>query len=168
MRFQIHQSFGFPLDRVEDALVDPSFLERLGGLPKLGRPELVSRLVDGAVVHLEVRHRFTGELSAAVRRVVDPDRLSWVEKSSLDRNTHKTDWHIVPDHYKNLLRCSGTSVCESPEAGATLRLIEGEMKVSVPLVGGKVASAIVSGLREHAQSEEQVLAEWLGQRRTGP
>ncbi|MBW3614991.1 MAG: DUF2505 domain-containing protein [Actinobacteria bacterium] len=163
MRFQIVQSFDGPLDQVEDALVDPAFLERLGELPKLGRPELMSRVVEGPLVHQEVRYRFTGELSAAVRKVVDPQRLTWVEKSSLDRRAHRSTWHIVSDHYKHLLRCSGTF--ELHEAGgATRRTTQGEIKVSVPFVGGKVEAAIVSGLREHAQMEERVMAGWLEQR----
>ncbi|MBW3555632.1 MAG: DUF2505 domain-containing protein [Actinobacteria bacterium] len=163
MRFQILQDFAGPLDQVEDALVDPAFLERLGGLPKLGQPELVNQVVEGPMVHQEVRYRFAGELGAAVRKVVDPQRLSWVEKSALDRRTHRTTWHIVADHYKHLLRCSGTFEMHEVD-GRTRRTTDGDIKVNVPFVGGKVEAAIVAGLREHAQMEEQVMAAWLERR----
>ncbi len=163
MRFQIHQEFAGPLEQVEAALVDPGFLEALARLPKLGQPQLLSQVVEGPVVHQEVRYRFAGELNPAVRRVVEPDRLTWVERSSLDRRTHHSSWHIVPDHYKHLLRCSGTFQLEAQGPTSTGRLAEGEIKVSVPLVGGKVEAAIVSGLREHAAAEQGVMAEWLRQ-----
>ncbi len=168
MRFQIHQEFPGALDQVEEALVDPAFLEMLGGLPKLGRPELVSQVVEGPVVHQEVRYRFTGQLSPPVRRVVEPDRLTWVERSTLDRRTHRSSWHIVPDHYKHLLRCSGTFQLEASAPRVTRRLTDAEIKVGIPLVGGKVEAAIVSGLREHAGAEEQVMADWLRQHRPSP
>lgn len=165
MRFTIEQTFAGPLGTVEAALVDPAFLERLSTLPKLGRPTLVHRVEAGDLVHLWVKYAFTGEVNSAVRRVVDPARLTWVEESTLDRRTHRTTWRIVPDHYRNLLRAAGefqlTPDPAAPEE-RTVRTTDGDLKVSVPLVGGKVEQAIVSGLRDHAGLEEQVLDEWLG------
>lgn len=161
MRFTIQQRFAGPLDRVEAAFVDPAFLEHLGELPNLGRPALVHRVEAGDLVHLWVRYGFTGEVNAAVRRVVDPARLTWVEESTLDRRTHRTTWRIVPEHYRNLLRGSGTFALAPADADSTTRTTEAEIKVSVPLVGGKVEAAIVQGLREHAALEEQVVDRWL-------
>jgi hypothetical protein len=170
MRFTIDQTFAGPLEAVEAAFVDPAFLEQLSTLPKLGRPTLVHRVEaeDGNLVHQWVKYAFTGEVNSAVRRVVDPARLTWVEESTLDRRTHRTTWRIVPDHYRNLLRSDGTfSLAPDPADpdGRTRRTAEGELKVTVPLVGGKVERAIVDGLREHAALEEQVLDTWLAQNR---
>src|SRR3954470_15428090 len=162
MKFTIEQRFDGSLDRVEAALVDPAYLERLSTLPKLGRPTLVHRVEAGDLVHQWVKYAFVGDLNAAVRRVVDPARLTWVEESTLDRRTHRTTWRIVPDHYRNLLRASGTFQLTETTADRTRRTTEADLKVTVPLVGGKVEQAIVSGLREHAEREEEVLAEWLG------
>jgi hypothetical protein len=161
VRFTIEQRFNGPLDRVEAAFVDPAYLERLSTLPKLGRPTLVKRVEADHLVHQWVKYAFVGDLNAAVRRVVDPARLTWVEESTLDRTSHRTTWRIVPDHYRNLLRASGTFQLR-PDGGArTIRTTEAELKVTVPLVAGKVEQAIVSGLREHAALEQQVLDDWL-------
>lgn len=161
MRFRIEQRFDAPLERVEAAYVDPALIERLGTLPKLGRPALLERSEDGEQVSQRVDHRFTGQLNGAVRRVVDPARLTWTEETTLDRRTHRTRWRIVPHHYGHLLRCAGTFQLEADGAGGCRRVAEAEIKVGVPLVGGRVEQAIVSGLREHAALEEQVVAEWL-------
>ena len=163
MRFTIEQRFAGSLERVESALVDPAYLERLSTLPKLGRPTLVHRVEADGLVHQWIKYAFVGDLNAAVRRVVDPARLTWVEESTLDRATHRTTWRIVPDHYRNLLRASGTFQLDD-EPGTTdrtRRTTEAELKVTVPLVAGKVEQAIVSGLREHAELEQQVLDDWL-------
>jgi hypothetical protein len=161
MRFRIEQRFDGSLPAVEDALVDPRFLERLGELPKLGRPTLLRREEEGGLVHQSVHYEFTGDLNAAVRRVVDPRRLTWVEESTLDRATHRTTWRIVPDHYGSLLRCSGSFQLEAIDDERTRRVADAEIKVTVPLVGGKVERAIVSGLEEHAELERAVTNEWL-------
>ncbi len=152
-----------------DAFVDPALLAHLGARPDLGSPRLLERDDRGDVVALRVRYRFSGQLSGRVTRVVDPDRLTWVEESELDRRTLTTAFRIVPDHYANLLRCAGT-IAVGPDPGGrdpagggegTLRVVEADLKVSVPFVGGSVERAIVSGLRDHAAAEARVVAEWL-------
>lgn len=160
VRFEIEQRFPGSLEAVEEALIDPAYLKRLSALPKLGAPELLDRTDDGHLVLLSVRYQFVGEVSSAVRAVVDPARLGWIEESTLDRRTHVTTFTIVPDHYGGLLRCSGTYTLREADGG-TVRTAEGDIKVSVPLVGGKVERAIVSGLREHAEAEVAVMAEHL-------
>ncbi len=161
MRFQIDQHLSAPLADVESALVDPRYIAHLGTIAELGSPELLSQeeLPDG--VRQRVRYRFMGELSGSVRRVVDPARLTWVEHSTLDRRSHRTEWQILPDHYANLLRSSGTFQLV-PVDGGTVRVAEGDVGVSFPMVGGKVSAAIVSGLRRHAAIEQDVLNAWLG------
>lgn len=168
MRFTIEQTLHGALEDVEAALVDLAYLERLSTLPKLGRPTLVHRVEKDHLVHQWVKYAFVGDLNSAVRRVVDPARLTWVEESTLDRRTHRTTFRIVPDHYRNLLRSEGDFRLEAGPAGpdgpTTTRTATAELKVTVPLVGGKVEQAIVSGLREHAELEAQVLDEWLRER----
>lgn len=167
MRFQLDQTFNGPLATVEAAFLDPAFLERVSRLPKVGGAELLDQRPDGDTVHQRIRYRFTGDLSAAAKAIIHPDRLTWVEESTTDRRTHVTTWRIVPDHYADRLRCSGTFTLSALDGGRTRRRTEADLKVSLPLVGGKVEQAIVSGLKEHAAGEEQVMADWLADEREG-
>lgn len=160
MRFRIEQRLPASVEAVEAALIDPTFLDELARLPRLGRPELVADQRDGDLVEREIRYRFAGELSGAVTAVVDPDRLTWIEESQLDRTTHVTQWVIRPDHYADRLRCSGTFTLIADGEG-TRRVAEGELKVSFPLVGGRVERAIVSGMEDHAEAEAAALIAWL-------
>jgi hypothetical protein len=96
-----------------------------------------------------------------VTAVLDPARLTWVEEAQLDRATHVSTFAIVPDHYADRLRCSGTFSLEEEPGGTTLRRTEADIKVRYPLVGGKVERAIVSGLAEHAAREAEVVTRWL-------
>jgi hypothetical protein len=159
--FAIDQRFSAPRTEVEAAFVDPAFIARLAELPKLGGAELLSQERDGARVVQRVRYRFTGELSSVVRRVIDPARLTWVEETRFDGDAHRSDSQIVPDHYGDKLRCSMVAAFEAVSDAETVRRTRGTIKVSMPLVGGKVEAAIVSGLREHADLETSLLARWL-------
>ena len=146
-------------DRVA-ALVDPGFLVRMDELPKLGSAEVVSNQRDGDVVHLAVRYLFQAELSSAVTRVVDPDKLTWVEESACDLAAHTTSCVIKPDNYANLLQGSYEASIELSGSGS-VRTITGRIKVKVPLLGGKVEKAIVGGLTENATAQASLLESYL-------
>jgi hypothetical protein len=162
MRFELVQRLHAPLDAVEQALVNPRFLETLGKLPKLGRPELLERRDMGERVFLRVRYDFEGNLSPAVKAFIDPAKLSWVEESTQDRKTHLTEIEIVPDHYTSIFQCSGVIRLTTDESrGDTIRVATGDVVVRVPLVGAKAEAAIISGLREHADLEAAALDQWV-------
>ena len=157
MRFQIEQVIAGPVDAVARTYTEPRFYELLGELPKLGQPEVLERQENGSVVHLAVRFRFTGNLSPAVTRVVDPARLTWVEQSVHDLEAHTVTFHMQPDNYADRLRFDGSSRFEPAGDGQTRRVAEGDVTVRVPLVGRAVEGAIVSGLREHLEAEVDVV-----------
>lgn len=161
MRFEITQNFDGPLDAVERAFCDPEFLRQVSALPKVGGAELLDQREDGERVHQRVRYRFSGQLSSAVTAVVNPDKLTWVEESVLDRTTHVTTWKIVPDNYADRLTCRGTFTLTEVGPEQTRRAASGELKVHFPLVGGRVERAIVSGLEEHAAAETEVMRSYL-------
>ncbi len=160
MRFSLRQRFAAAPADVADAFADPGFYASLAELPKLGRPELLDRQVDGAVVHLQVRYRFVGDLSPATRAVLDPGRLTWVEHAAHDLDARSVTFHLEPDHYADRFSCEGAYRFVHDD-GATLRLAEGEVRVRAPLVGGAVERAIVSGLEEHLTDEVALVERWL-------
>lgn len=161
VEFHIEQRFAGGLEAVEAAFCSPELLSRLATLPKVGGAELLEQRDDTTTFFQRVRYRFTGDLSAAVTAVVDPDKLSWVEESTLDRATHVTRWKIVPDHYATRLTCAGTFRLTGKADDLTVRATDAEIKVHFPFVGGKVEKAIVSGLKEHAAAEEAVVSAFL-------
>jgi hypothetical protein len=158
--FTLHQQIDAPVDAVEAALVDPAFLARMDELPKLGSAEVVRNDRAGDVVHLAVRYLFQAELSSAVTRVVDPDKLTWVEESECDLVAHRTTCVIKPDNYANLLQGSYEATIEASGAGSA-RTITGRVKVRVPLLGGKVEKAIVGGLAENADAQAVLLTSFI-------
>lgn len=163
MRFRLEQRVPAPPDVVQAAVLDPAYLEQLATLPNLGDPDLLSQDRKASKVVQRVRYRFVGDLSSAVRKVVDPERLTWVEVSEVDVARRHTKFRIEADHYGSMLEASG-SIEITAEGEGSLRTATGEVSVRVPFVGGKVERAIVSGLSEHAAAEEAALRAWLANR----
>jgi hypothetical protein len=157
---RVEQRFDAPLAEVEAALINPAFVATLRELPKIGHAELVSQEQEGHRVDQEVRYVFAGELSSAVRAVVDPRKLSWILESEYDLVAHTSTWRIVPDHYRDRLSSSGTTRLLA-DGERTRRVTAGVVKVHMALVGGRVERAIASGLVEHAEAEEVQLNRFL-------
>ncbi len=166
MRFQLTQRFAAPLAEVADAFSDPGFYAALAELPTLGAPELLDRTLDGDTVQMRVRYRFTGHLSAAVTAVIDPAKLTWVDVSHHDRTTHHVTFHLEPDHYADRFRCHGSYRfhADPQDRRVTVRTAEGDVKIRMPIVGGSVERAIVSGLEDHLADEIPILESWLKHR----
>lgn len=164
MDFRIDQKIAAPLDAVEAALLDADFIAATSNLPQLGAPEVLDQKRNGDTVDQRVRYHFVGQLSSAVTRVVDPKRLSWVDETRYDLTAHTSRHQINPDHYADRLQASYDVTLEA-QGDVTRRVATGELKVHVPLVGGRVEKAIVGGIKEHADAEAALLGTWIAKRR---
>ena len=102
----------------------------------------------GDRIVLEVHFAFVGSVSGAVRRVIDPAKMSWITRTEIFVDEARSSWEVLPDHYPDRLTASGTyRFDEGPDGPlSTLVRVEGDLKVRVPLVGGTVERVIVSGL----------------------
>ncbi len=161
MRFRVEQRIAGDIDAVARAFTEPELYEQVGELPKLGRPEVLSRSEDGDTVLLRLQYRFTGDLSSAVRRVLDPKKLTWVEESRHDLDAHHVEFRMIPDNYADRFRCSGTYSFTAISDDTTRRVAEGDLTVKTPFVGRLVEQAIVSGLREHLEAEAPLVERYI-------
>ncbi len=160
MRFDLEQAVAAPLGVVEAAYLDPRFYEALDGAPGLsvtgtGQPEH-----DGDRTTIRVRFAYTGEVSRAVRAVVDPSHLTWVTVLTGRPGTHVVTFEIVPDHHRDLLHCRGGYRFAAAPGDATHQEVGGELSVRVPLMGRAAERAIVSGFAQHLEAAADVLATW--------
>ena len=99
MRFTIDQRFTAGPDAVARAYTDPALYLAFQDLPKMSRPDVLAHIADGDMVSMQIRYRFSGDLSPAARAVLDPKRLTWVEHSTHDLAQRTTTFTMVPDHY---------------------------------------------------------------------
>lgn len=166
MRFDVQQRFQADPDRVLALYTDADFYPHLAGLPKVSAPEVLERRAEGDRVLLRVRYAFTADLPSAARAMIDPAKLTWVDETWFDLANRTARTTLIPDHYPDKMTCRASATFTATTTrgadGSTIRRIEGDLRVRVLLVGGKVEGAIVSGLREHLTDEEQVAQRLLG------
>lgn len=161
MHFTVEQPIAAPVERVEEAFVDPAFYKALGEMPNIGDPEILECTERDREVFLRVRYAFTGELAAPARRVLDPAKLTWVVESTVDRTTQTTAFRMLPDHYANRLACAGAYTFAANGSGGTMQHMEGDLRVNYPVVGRLAERGIVVGLKEHIAQEARVVERWV-------
>jgi len=165
MKFHLEHTFEAPLDAVEEAMVDPTFLESTR-LPDVGPPKVLSRDEDGDIVTLRVNYHYTGSLDSLARRVLRAGDVAWIQETQLDRRAHRTTFTVVPKVHPDRFECGG--VMQLTAAGDTTeRVIDGALKIKVPVFGGRAERLIVPGLRDRMNREAELLDEWVKEHRSG-
>jgi hypothetical protein len=160
VKFSIVQDVAVSPDAAVAAYGNPAFYENRAPSGDIALVEVVSHEDSGAQARLEVRYRFTGSVSSAVRAVVDPAKISWVTRTDIDKAQHRSSFVILPDYYPDRLDCRGTFTFAEPgtstDAGAgpaSVITIAGDLKVHAFLVGRTVEQLIVKGLRDYLEAE---------------
>jgi hypothetical protein len=133
----------------------PAFFEGRETRDDIAVLEVVRHDDTGSRILLEVRFAFQGAVSPAVRAVVDHKKMSWVTRTEVRPDDRRSNWEVLPDHYPDRLTASGSYRFEDGPDGpaSTLITVDGNLKVHVPLVGGRVERVIVSGLRRYIADE---------------
>ncbi|MHB1924503.1 MAG: DUF2505 family protein [Acidimicrobiales bacterium] len=161
MRFKVDNPISLPRPEVEAAFLDPAFYETLGQMPNIKAPELLDMDDAGDLVHLRFRYAFNGDLPSAARRVLDPERMTWIHEETIYRHEHRSEFRMIPEHYRDRMTCAGGYRLE--ERGQdTNQCLEGDLIIRYPLVGRLVEKAIVSGLRQHLVEEAHLLERTRG------
>ena len=159
MRFAFEHSVGVPPAQVVTAYGTPAFYEGRPPRDDIAVLEVVNHEDRGDQVLIEVHFAFTGSVSAAVRKVIDQTKMSWVTRTVIYPDEYRTSWVVLPDHYPDRLTSSGTHrfapAADDDDATATATVVhvEGELKVHVPIVGRSVERVIVNGLRDYIEDE---------------
>jgi hypothetical protein len=162
VKFAIRQAVGVPPGRAMAAYGSPTFYEGRPSRDDIAVREVVRHEATTDRTVLEVRFAFTGSLSPAVRAVVDPAKMSWVTRTEILPTEGRSSWVVLPDHYPDRLRASGSYRFEEGDGGPGTCVVEveGELKVRVPLVGKQVEKVIVNDLRAYIADEVTGIAGW--------
>ena len=148
------------MEEVVDLYIDEGFWQSMDGLTKTRPPEVleVSRTGDSAVTRL--RFRLSVELPREAGRFIDPDDVSWVEHTVWDLAAATAEMDFLPDQGAALMKAS--AAIEVVQTGDdAVRRITGDLRVRIPLLGGKVERAVVGGIGEYLEEEAGVVADHL-------
>jgi hypothetical protein len=161
MRFELSHPFDAPSDKVSEAMLDPSFQETLTDIGDLHHRHILSEegTQDGGLVR-RVRCVLALQVSGMARSMLGDADPAWVQEEKWSPDRLHCDWVIHPEVGGDLLSAAGTIDLEGSD-GKTTRAVAGEVKVRVPLYGGKVEGWIVQGVTRAYDEEAERVTSWL-------
>jgi hypothetical protein len=161
MRFDLNHVFDATPQQVVEAMLDPAFQATLTDIGNLHDRKVLSveDTDDGGIVR-NVRCVLALEVSGIARSMLGEADPAWVQEERWDATRTHCKWVIHPEVAAEMLSASGT-IEIGDGGGAASRTVTGEVKVRVPLYGGKVEGWIVEGVSRAYDEEAQRLDEWL-------
>ncbi len=168
MKFRFENEFDVDVDSLEEAMFSeglPAFLKE--HMPSLRDMEVLERKEEGNLLRRRVRYVPVPLIEKVGPKRVPPEAMIWIEESTYDRSRKVMTFRNVPTHPKvaGLMRNEGTIRLQAKGPGRSLRVMEGELKISVPLLG-KVAERIVFKTAGKVVEEEvAALKAFLAQRK---
>jgi len=164
MRFHAEHRFPGSVSAVGALLVDPEFHRELE-LPDLRLLEVVDGDTGGSVSsgesHLRLRYDFVGHLDPLASKLLAGRRLTWVQDLRVDRSRGTGRLSFEAEAAPDRLHGAADMVLESVDGG-TVRRLDGELVVAVPLMGRRAEGRIVPGVLRRLDIEAVAMAERLG------
>lgn len=153
-------SFDAQPEEVATTLLDPEFQKSLSDIGALRERRVLSQETTSGGVIRRVRCVLDVEINGAAKRFLGEGEPAWVEVAEWSNASWVWTWHVEPEIGGDLLDARGTTRIVQAGKG-TEKLIEADVRVKVPLYGGKVEGWIADGLR-HAYDEEAVrISRWM-------
>ena len=144
MRLTAEHRFAAPADAVRALLVDPAFHRDLD-LPDVALLEAEAGDGDGGRAAVRLRYEFVGSLDPLARRLLGRHRLTWTQHLELDPGTGEGSLRFAADADPRRLH-GRADLAVLPDDGGSVRRIDGELVVAVPVVGGSAERRILPGL----------------------
>lgn len=159
---RLHSEHDFPANPTEvaQALVDPDFAPELAALPDVGDVEVVDQGEIEGSRFLSVRLVYDGSLDGVAAKVLGPTAPSWVQTYRFDIGSGRGRLEIVPESHGSLIDCSAEVALTAVGPG-TRRVVDGQLSIRVPLIGGRAERALGPAIAARIDVEADLLNRWL-------
>lgn len=146
MKLSVRHVFPCSVDEFWSLFWDPEYDLRLQSGTAVARELLEDRDDDDARIQ---RWRFVPEqrLPGPIARLAGTDRLAYDQDTRWDKNTRLLTWRVMPTILTDKVTAGGSLVVRALGDGIE-RVVEGNIDVRVPFVGGQIEQAIVRSVEQ--------------------
>ena len=159
MKLQIQSVFAADPKTVWDTFNDPKFEARLEETSGV-RYELQSDTVENGFEVRKIKCTAKKELPKMLARALGSDRLSYTQVNKLDRKADRLEWEVIPMALADKVVAKGITTIVVRD-GKSHRTVDGEITVSIPLVGGAIEKVIVGEVQDSFQKAADLAARFM-------
>jgi hypothetical protein len=104
------------------------------------------------------------ELPSVAANLIGSKRLAYTLEEEVDSANHRVKWRVIIDRVSNKVKAAGIFALEPISDSTCQRIVSGEIKVSVPLVGGRIERGIADELTKSYEATAVFACKWLSER----
>jgi len=108
------------------------------------------------------RMRFTPdkELPGPIAKIAGSKKLIYEQENHLDTSTHVMQWQVFPKVATDKVTAKGTMTVRTIATGVERR-VQGEVRVQIPLIGGRIEKAILVSVSESYEKAAAATHRWI-------
>jgi hypothetical protein len=147
MKFQSSQVIPFAVEDVF-VLVRDRLQDLVPYMPNVKKIVTESREEAGEQkVHLLNRWYGKAEIPRAVEKMIDPEKITWLDTATWDSGQKSCSWEIKPMFFQDNVSCSGVNYYREEGDGSTRLEITGELTVQTKGMPGvpRILAGKISG-----------------------
>ncbi|MED5374762.1 MAG: DUF2505 family protein [Myxococcota bacterium] len=160
MKLHVRHTFPSTVERLWELVLDDAYQDEVDRRANISRELLEERRTRNELIR-KVRFTAQRKLPAAIARAVDSDRFSYVQEQRWKLDEHRMVWSVVPDVMADRIRSKGDFRLTQLGPDQVERLVTGEVKATLPLIGERVAKAIVGDIVSGYERTADLTREWL-------
>lgn len=159
MNFSIVHEFDTDVKSYWDLFLSPPFTEALMGALKMKNYKLISREDDGTTFRRSQSMEPTIALPAMFASLVPS--LGYTEHDTLSWSKNSMRIVIEPASMKEKFQTAGDYIVTPIGEKRCKREFRGDVKVSIPLIGGKMEKFTVEQMKESYEVAARITREWI-------
>lgn len=159
MKMDIRHRFDCTPDEFWQMYWDDAFAEQLNEGSSVQR-ELVEERIEGDLLVRRIKFTPQQELPSAAASILGATRLEYEQENRYDQVAKILQWRVIPTILPGKLCASGT-VEVHPAGSGCEQVVAGEIKVQVPLIGGRIEKAVVAEVEKSWNRTAEVCRGWL-------
>ena len=145
MKYTKEDVFDGPFDKVVEICLDRS--RDVDVYPNVTKCTVKKRQTEGRITKLVVETVANGDIPKALRKVISPKMLTWIEYGTWDDKEKTYEYRVKTHYFSNITKVGGKFFYSEPEPGKTKRRLEGYVEINMPVLG-KIAEKKISEVQK--------------------
>ena len=122
--------------------------------------QLLSSEEKGGKTHNRILVTVNESLPGFAAKFLGAKNLSYEQREVVDNTSMQNHWEIIVPKISAKVKAFGSFSIQD-QGSSCIRLVEGEVKVSIPLIGGKIEKLIAKQLGKSQEDIAKLLSEKL-------
>jgi hypothetical protein len=158
MKFHLKHPLPSDVETAWSTIMSEEFLiasyDHIGTL----REKISEQEKDGKIL-TSLKITLQNELPTVAAKVIGSTKLSWLQDQIIDHSTRIMQWRIkIPGSNKITAKGSFSIIADGENS---IRIVEGEVNVGIPIVGRKIEKHVCTQLENSYQKTAEFSQQWL-------